>query len=131
MALRYGGQRTSGSHVFAGRSLAEGSNARPLAAMVQCAPTALSTAFTIREFARLTEAVPPVQLPAHPVLRARRLVEEARLQRGRAGLIDPVIDDVPDPIGGTAEDHGRAADLIRVAVQVIVHAIAAPVRRNA
>lgn len=75
----------------------------------------------------------PCRLPGFPCTRyfGRALVAEARLQRGRSGAVDPLADDVPDPIGGTAEDHGRAAELIRDALQVIVHAIGAPVRPSA
>jgi hypothetical protein len=66
-------------------------------------------------------------LPEEPVRRAHALVELARGQRGLHPPVDPDDDRVPDPMGGTGEDHHRAAVLIREAVSDIVD-IVAPAR---
>jgi protein-tyrosine phosphatase len=93
----------------------------------QC-PPALPITFAIREFARLAAAVDPRELPAHPVARAHALVDLARLRRGLVPP-DPEGDDVPDPIGGPAAAHHRAAQLIQVAVTGLVNVVAPPVHR--
>ena len=81
-------------------------------------PRRLPITFSLREFARLAEAVDDAELPDLPVERAQALVELARAQRG---LVPPPEDgdDVPDPIGGPQEAHHAAATLIRDAVQRI------------
>ena len=95
-----------------------GATPRHRSAVVERLPAALPITFSLREFARLAEAVDPDELPDTPVERAQALVELARAQRG---LVPPPEDgdDVPDPIGRPQEAHHAAATLIRDAVQRI------------
>jgi len=96
-----------------------GATPRHRSAVVERLPAALPITFSLREFARLAEAVDPAALPEAPTERAQALVELARAQRG---LVPPPEDgdDVPDPIGQPPEAHHAAANLIREAVQRIV-----------
>jgi protein-tyrosine phosphatase len=96
-----------------------GATPRHRSAVVERLPAALPITFSLREFARLAEAVDPEALPDVPTERAQALVELARAQRG---LVPPPEDgdDVPDPIGRPPEAHHAAANLIREAVQRIV-----------
>lgn len=104
-----------------------GANPRHRSSAVERSPEGLPKTFALREFARLAQAVDPAELPADPVGRAHALVELARRQRGFVRPVDPADDLVPDPMGGTADDHHRAATLIREAVSSIVD-IMAPAR---
>jgi protein-tyrosine phosphatase len=112
-----------------------GANPRHRSSVVECNPAGLPKTFGLREFVRLARAVDPAALPEQPVERAHALVELGRRQRGLLPPVDPGDDRVPDPMGGTADDHHRAATLIREAVSSIVDVIAparpavGPVRR--
>jgi len=68
-------------------------------AVVTMVPNALPKTFTIREFARLTEHVPPVE--------AEDLVAAAAAQRGRV-WVPPEHDDIADPYGQNAVAYERA-----------------------
>ena len=97
-------------------------------AVVGCEPAALSTAFSLREFARLAGSVDQRLLPVDPVARAHALVEEARLLRGLIPPTDPEDDSIPDPMGQTAVAHQLVATLITDALEAIVDVIAPPMR---
>lgn len=101
-----------------------GASPRHRSSVVECNPAGLPRAFGLREFVRLAQAVDPAALPDHPVQRAHALVELGRRQRGMLPPVDPADDRVPDPIGGSADDHHRAATLIREAVSSIVDLVA-------
>jgi protein-tyrosine phosphatase len=103
-----------------------GAGPRHRSAVVERAPAALATAFSLREFARLAAAVDQRLLPAEPVARAHALVEQARLQRGLAPPEGPEADRIPDPMGRPPRAHHEAAVLISAAVQSIVDVIAPP-----
>jgi len=102
-----------------------GATPRHRSAVVAQCPAALPITFGIREFARLTAAVDPAQLPSHPVGRAHALVELAGRQRGLVPA-DPGADDVPDPMGQPRSAHHHAARLIDVAVTAVVDLVAPP-----
>jgi len=106
------------SAMVAESDLVLGATPRHRSAVVERLPAALPITFSLREFARLAEAVDPDALPDTPVERAQALVELARAQRG---LVPPPEDgdDIPDPIGRPQEAHHAAATLIRDAVQRI------------
>ncbi len=107
-----------------------GATPRHRSAVVERAPAALPITFSLREFARLSEAVDPDDLPVDPVERARALVELARAQRG---LVPPPEDgdDIPDPIGGPQSAHHSSALLIRETVQRVADVMvpASPAKR--
>jgi protein-tyrosine phosphatase len=93
-----------------------GATPRHRSAVVERAPAALPITFSLREFARLSEAVDPDELPTGPIERARALVELARAQRG---LVAPPEDgdEIPDPISGPQSAHHSSALLILDAAQ--------------
>ena len=103
-----------------------GLSTRHRSVVIDCEPAALSTTFSLREFARLADEVDPLALPAEPVARAHALVEQVRGLRGVSPPRLPDADRIPDPIGRPAEAHREAAALIADAVERIVEAIAPP-----
>ena len=103
-----------------------GATPRHRSAVVERVPSALGSAFCLREFARLAMSVDPTDLPPQPAARAHALVELAQLRRGLVRPADVEDDEIPDPIGGPPEAHHHAAMLIRTSVEAIVDAIAPP-----
>lgn len=101
-----------------------GASARHRSAVVEREPAALATAFSLREFARLTTAVDRSNLPYQPLERAHALIDQARLCRGLVPLPEPQDDEIPDPMGRPHHVHEVAAELIRLAVETIIDAIA-------
>lgn len=97
---------------------------RHRSAVVQQAPRALSTAFSLREFARLTDLVDRAGLPPVAVDRARALVGRARLARPLAAGHPADHDEIPDPIGLPPPAHHTSAVLISSALRTIVDAVA-------
>ncbi|MBM9468620.1 arsenate reductase/protein-tyrosine-phosphatase family protein [Nakamurella leprariae] len=94
------------------------------AAVVQLVPAAVRRTFTLRQFARLCGAVPPI--PADdPQGSGKRLVTEALLARSDVQPVGGDLDDLADPIGQPVESFRRCADLVHEAVAAIV----APLRR--
>ena len=85
------------------------------AAAVSMLPRASRTTFTIREFARLLDAVDvrtgDVEV-RDPVARARALIDAAASQRGYVRAPSPADDDVADP-------YRRSIDAFRVAARQI------------
>ncbi|SDT21624.1 hypothetical protein [Actinopolymorpha singaporensis] len=108
-------------------------------------PGALRRTFTITEFARLAAALidravtdraltdrapagqalvdAPPELPAEPVERARALVAAAARARGTVRPARPDDDDIPDPIGRSAEVYEHVGAIIAGAVGVSVTAL--------
>jgi protein-tyrosine phosphatase len=107
-----------------GADLVLGAGPEHRAAVVECDPTALRKAFSLREFARLVGTVDPATLPRQPAERARALVEHARSRRGMLPPVDPGADRIPDPIGLPDKAHRDAARLIDQAVTIVVTSIA-------
>ena len=105
-----------------------GATSRHRSAVVEQCPAALPITFGLREFARLSAAVDPAELPTHPVARAHALVELSRLRRGLVPP-DPDVDDIPDPIGGPRAAHHRAARLIHATVADVVDVVSPPTNR--
>lgn len=101
-----------------------GLNTRHRSAVIGLEPGALTTCFSLREFARLATDVDPHSLPDDPLARAHALVEAVRTRRGLAPPTLPDADRVPDPMGGPQQAHHEAALLIDEAVSAIVDAIA-------
>jgi protein-tyrosine phosphatase len=95
-------------------------------AVVGCEPAALSTAFSLREFARLVSSIEQRSLPVDPVVRAHALVEEARLLRGLVPPADSDGDRIPDPMGQAPATHQLVATLIDDALQSIMSVLAPP-----
>jgi protein-tyrosine phosphatase len=105
-----------------------GAGLRHRAAAAQAAPAALTTAFTLREFARLVALVDLSTLPEEPVQRAHALVEGVRSRRGLAPPVMPHDDEVLDPMGRPPEEHRAATSLISEAVLALLDALAPPSR---
>jgi protein-tyrosine phosphatase len=95
--------------------------------VLQDVPQALRSTFTLRELARLLDAVDVAALPADPVDRARALVPAALAARGASGPVPAEDDAVPDPIGGEAEAHADATRTIDAAVRRILGVVVPPV----
>ena len=97
-------------------------------AVVGCEPAALSTTFSLREFARLVGSVEQRSLPVDPVARAHALVEEARLLRGLVQSAEVDGDRIPDPMGEAPAVHQLAATLISDALHSIITVLEPPAR---
>jgi protein-tyrosine phosphatase len=123
-----------GAEAFRGRQLRSemvrgvdvvfGVNVRHRSAVIDREPAALATCFSLREFARIAATIGPAVLPESPVERAHALVEMVRTRRGLAPPATLDADLVPDPMGGPAEAHHKAAMLIHEAVSTLVDVIA-------
>jgi protein-tyrosine phosphatase len=103
-----------------------GMTASHRAAVIDEVPRTLATAFSVREFARLSAQVPQSGLPTHPAERAREVVRQARLFRSASAPRDVRADDVPDPIGQPREVHHDVAVMVQAAVTTIVAVVAPP-----
>lgn len=93
-------------------------------AVVRMTPSALRRTFCIREFARHTDDIPTVSLPADPVDRARHLVSLAAQRRGAISYAAESEDTIPDPRGRSAAVHRSMADTIAEAMNSFVVALA-------
>lgn len=116
-----------------GRSMAEsadlilGMSRSHRAAVARLAPRVLPKLFTLREFARvLADNRDAWPTATEPVARAQALLSLAQQRRGRAGPVDPALDDVPDPYRRSAQAYDEAWALIATAVDVVVDAFAGP-----
>ncbi len=77
--------------------------------------------FTLKEYARLAEAVSPGVLPAgDPVARARVLVGAAGALRGRLPQPNPAADDMADPYGGPLSAYQQCAAEIASALRPVI-----------
>lgn len=86
------------------------------ASAVVLQPRAASRTFTLREFARLTAAVGPLQA-TDPVERARELVRAAAGKRGLVPPVAPKDDDLADPYKGPASGFEVCADLVAASLR--------------
>ncbi|SOC88840.1 protein-tyrosine phosphatase [Curtobacterium sp. 314Chir4.1] len=94
------------------------------AAVVSLAPRAAKRAFTIKQFARVLDALEPSDLDG--VDTAEQLVERVARLRGTVPQpVDPAEDDVDDPYRRSAATHERVADEIAAALDVIADALRA------
>ncbi|WP_175477551.1 low molecular weight phosphatase family protein [Curtobacterium sp. MCBA15_008] len=94
------------------------------AAVVSLAPRAVQRAFTIKQFARVLDALEPSDLDG--VSTATELVDRvARLRGTVPPPSDPTDDDVDDPYRRSAATHERVADEIDAALAVIADALRA------
>lgn len=92
-------------------------------AAVSLVPGVVRRTFTVRELARLLDAVDPATLPAGPVadrLRAALPVAAAR----RRYVVDPRADDIADPYGRHDTAYRRAFDEVVDAVDRISRVVA-------
>jgi protein-tyrosine phosphatase len=96
------------------------------AAAVSMVPRASRSTFTIREFARLVEAVDVAQVAdgGDPVEQARALVDAAASQRGHVRAPVPADDDVADPYRRALDAFRSAAQQIDAATAVIAERLA-------
>jgi len=95
-------------------------------AVAELAPSALSTTFTLREFARLLVTVDRRQLPTEAPVRAHHLVQAARQQRGMASPGSRELDRLPDPVGQPQSVHHLTAMLISEALRTFVDVLVPP-----
>ncbi len=114
------------SAMIAEAHLVLGANPRHRSVVIDREPRALTTTFSLREFARLATEVDQSALPAEPVARAHELVEQVRRRRGVSPPSLPDVDHIPDPMGRPQQAHHEAAELILDAVSTIVDVIAPP-----
>lgn len=88
------------------------------AAAVVLLPRAAARTFTLREFARLADAVDPAGLPDGDVLvRARALVRAAAARRGLVPPVDPRDDDLADPYRAPESAFVECARLVHRTLQ--------------
>lgn len=95
--------------------------------VVSTVPAAIGRAFTIRQFARLVDAVatpPSGTLPADPAEQGRWLLTEATLARSSLQPVPGEQDDLPDPIGGSLADFEVCADRLQDAIDRILRPLA-------
>ncbi|MDN3496512.1 hypothetical protein QL996_11270 [Planococcus sp. APC 4015] len=97
-------------------------------AVVSLAPRAVSSTFTLREFARLAAAIDHdsrAQVDeADPRGRLRALLLRAQSSRGSLPFPSaPDLDDIADPYRRSAEAYARAAEQIEPAVDVVARVI--------
>lgn len=94
--------------------------------VVKAVPSAIGRTFTIRQFARLCDAVPPLSTGGADVDRAdpgdpgRRLVTEAKLARSSLQPVPGEQEDLPDPMGGSLADFELCADRLQDAITRIL-----------
>lgn len=96
--------------------------------VVSAVPAAIGRAFTIRQFARLTDAVatpPPGTLPTDPAEQGRWLLTEAKLARSALQPVPGEREDLPDPMGGSLADFELCADRLQDAIDRILRPLAA------
>jgi protein-tyrosine phosphatase len=101
------------------------------AAAVSMLPRASRSTFTIREFARLVDAVDAHETAdevGEPVMRARALIDAAASQRGYVRPASPSDDDVADPYRRSFDAFRVAARQIDEATQLIADRLAQVMR---
>ena len=96
--------------------------------VVKAVPAAIGRTFTIRQFARLSDAVPapvPGAVPPDPVGQGRWLVTEAKLARSSLQPVAGDEEDLPDPMGGPLADFEVCADRLQDAIDRILRPLPA------
>lgn len=98
--------------------------------VVKAVPAAIGRTFTIRQFARLSDAVgarPAGAGPADADELGRWLVTEAKLARSSLQPVPGDEEDLPDPMGGTVADFEVCADRLQDAIDRILRPLPAGV----
>jgi protein-tyrosine phosphatase len=96
-------------------------------AVTEAAPRLVRRCFTLLELARLLDAGVPGEVLHRPLPeRLTALAEVAAARRGSGALVRPELDDLPDPLGGTAADFEACADRIEDALSAVVEVLGAP-----
>lgn len=89
--------------------------------VVKAVPAAIGRTFTIRQFARLCDAVAPLAADEQDAGKlGRRLVAEAKLARSTLQPVPGEQEDLPDPMGGTPADFEVCADRLQDAIDRIL-----------
>jgi protein-tyrosine phosphatase len=97
------------------------------AAAVVLHPRAAARTFTLREFARLVDALDPAALPeGDPVTRARALVRAAAAQRGLVPPDHPRDDDLDDPYQAPASAFASCGALVHSSLEGPLDLLAVP-----
>lgn len=96
--------------------------------VVKAVPAAIGRTFTIRQFARLSDAVAPLAPgagPADPADQGRWLVTEAKLARSTLQPVPGDEEDLPDPMGGPLADFEVCADRLQDTIDRILRPLPA------
>jgi protein-tyrosine phosphatase len=122
--------------ILAGADLVLTATRAHRAEVVRMMPRVSRLTYTLREFARLADAVdvvdlhPMLEQHEDPVQRMRLALEETRMQRGLVPPIEPDDDDVADPYRLPIEDYRRAtliiAQCVRSVADLLVSSSGAP-----
>jgi len=89
--------------------------------VVTAVPAAVGRTFTIRQFARLCDAVDPLAgVDRDAGAAGRRLLAEAKLARSSLQPVPSEQEDLPDPMGGTPADFEACADRLQDAIDRIL-----------
>lgn len=115
--------RPLSSSVIGGSDLILTASRRQRGIVVKAVPAAIGRTFTIRQFARLSDAVPalsPEAAPQDPPGQGRWLVTEARLARSSLQPVPGDEEDLPDPMGGSLADFEVCADRLQDAIDRIL-----------
>ena len=99
--------------------------------VLRLAPRAMSRTFTLIEAADLLDIVAPEEVPAAgtPVERARDLVR--RMAAARSRRSGGSMDDVPDPIGQSADLHAQVGNTVADALIPVLSQVAAALEDDA
>lgn len=92
---------------------------RHRSSVVSNAPAAIGRTFTILQFARLCQAVPPIT-GADPAELGRQLIAEAKSARSTLQPVPGELDDLPDPIGQPLSEFRLCAERIQDAVDAML-----------
>jgi protein-tyrosine phosphatase len=116
------------STVIAGSDLILTASRRQRGIVVKAVPAAIGRTFTIRQFARLSDAVgarPAGAGPADADELGRWLVTEAKLARSSLQPVPGDEEDLPDPMGGQLADFEVCADRLQDAIDRILRPLPA------
>ncbi|MEU8300636.1 low molecular weight phosphatase family protein [Micromonospora sp. NPDC048909] len=115
--------RRLAADLLAGATLVLTATRRQRSVCTSLAPAALHRTFTLRQFGRLAAAAePPEEIAGDPL---RAAVEAAARARGRLQPAAPGMDDLRDPIGGTAADFRSCAEEIERSMRPLAALIGA------
>lgn len=90
------------------------------AAVVTLMPAAVHRTFTLRQFARMTAVVPPLDAGPNPTMLGQQLVTAAVSARSRLQPLAAGEEDVSDPIGHRARRFRRCADELSLLISTIM-----------